>query len=76
MALQLRSANDRRVHVALAHVIDVCLIYRSVFGLRSVRVYGLCLGLREEMVERLFVEKRYRGWQRGLEARALDRRRE
>lgn len=73
---QLRSSNERRVHFAMADLIDVCLIFRAVFGVPSGRIYCYCLGLNEEMIKRLLVDGRYRGWAIVRRIGGVDRRAE
>ena len=60
----------------MADLIDVCLIFRAVFGVRSGRIYCYCLGLNEEMIRRLLVDGRYRGWAIVRRGGAGDRRAE
>ena len=71
---QVRTSQERRVHGAMADLIDVCLIYRSVLGVEPARGYCASLGLNDETIRRLLVDGRYRGWTIGAERIGADRR--
>jgi len=71
---RVRTSQERRVHGALADLVDVCLIYRSVLGVEPARRYCACLGLNDETIKRLLVDGRYRGWTIGAEWIGADRR--